>query len=104
MLSWLNEHTGLAIQQSVPAAGKSGYDPAQEESDSSVVWLAAELNHEEQAGWLNGLMVQQGMTLYQVIRQTERLEDWFMDAVAGLSHRGRRNENHTGNDLEGNAA
>lgn len=91
LLSWLNEHTGLSIRQSVPAAGKSGYDPAQEEdSDSSIVWLAAELDHEEQAGWLNGLMVQQGMTLYQVIRQTERLEDWFMDAVAGLSHRGEK--------------
>lgn len=52
------------------------------------MWLEAELDHEEQAGWLNGLMVEQGMTLYQVSRQTERLEDWFMDAVAGLSHRG----------------
>lgn len=68
------------------------------------MWLEAELDHEEQAGWLNGLMVEQGMTLYQVSRQTERLEDWFMDAVAGLSHRGRRNENHISNDLERNAA
>lgn len=86
LLSWLNEHTGLSIRQSA-AGHRVGQEPPQ---DDSMVWLEAELDHEEQAGWLNGLIVEQGMTLYEVIRQTQRLEGWFMDAVSGLNHRGEK--------------
>ncbi|KHL97266.1 ABC transporter [Paenibacillus sp. IHB B 3415] len=89
LLSWLNEHTGLTIRQTAAGAGQTGQGTGQEpELGSSVVWLEAELDNEEQAGWLNGLIVEQGMTLYEVTRKQERLEEWFMDAVSGLSHRG----------------
>ncbi|WP_340023319.1 ABC transporter ATP-binding protein [Paenibacillus sp. FSL K6-1096] len=87
LLSWLNEHTGLAVRQSAAPGNRAGQEPS---PDDSIVWLEAELDHEEQAGWLNGLIVEQGMTLYEVIRQTQRLEGWFMDAVSGLNHRGEK--------------
>ncbi|MNP62188.1 hypothetical protein D3C76_1574440 [compost metagenome] len=50
--------------------------------------MEAELESEEQVGWLNTLIIEQGMTLYEVSHQQERLEEWFMNAVSGLSHRG----------------
>ncbi|UQZ36568.1 ABC transporter [Paenibacillus sp. PK3_47] len=78
LLSWLQETTGLHIRQS------------SEIIDGSTTWLEAELEDEEQAGWLNALIVEQGMTLYEVTRKKEHLTDWFMDAVSGLSHRGER--------------
>jgi ABC-2 type transport system ATP-binding protein len=81
LLSWLNEASGLEIKLSSQIS-----DPL----DSSVVWLEAELESEEQAGWLNTLIIEQGMTLYEVSRKKERLEEWFMSAVSGLSHRGER--------------
>ncbi|WNS45494.1 ABC transporter ATP-binding protein [Paenibacillus sp. MMS20-IR301] len=83
LLSWLNQHTGLQIRERTGTAIESGLD-------SSIVWLEAELENEEQAGWLNGLIVEQGMTLYEVNRRKERLEEWFMDTVSGLSHRGEQ--------------
>lgn len=82
LLSWLNENTGLQIRVS----SHTEECPI----DSSMVWLEAELESEEQAGWLNTLIIEQGMTLYEVKRQQERLEEWFMNAVSGLNHRGEQ--------------
>ncbi|HBS46849.1 MAG TPA: ABC transporter [Paenibacillus sp.] len=81
LLSWLNDQTGLQIRVS---------SHTEESIDNSTVWLEAELESEEQVGWLNTLMVEQGMTLYGVSRQQERLEEWFMNAVSGLNHRGEQ--------------
>lgn len=103
LLSWLNDFTGLSINIS------SGEDKQERDSlqgtdpDSGIVWLEAELESEEQVGWLNAVFIEQGLTLYEVKRKKERLEEWFMDAVSGLSHRGSGNENYTRDDLEGNA-
>lgn len=83
LLSWLNEYSGLQIKLFSALA-----PPIQQ--DNSIVWLSAELENEEQAGWLNSLIVEQGMTLYEVTRKKERLEEWFMSAVSGLSHRGEK--------------
>ncbi|MBW4080829.1 ABC transporter ATP-binding protein [Paenibacillus sp. S150] len=91
LLSWLIDHTGLQIRQSPVAVDEREDGIALPSSlDESTVWLEAELDSEEQAGWLNALMIQQGMTLYEVARKKERLEEWFMAAVSGLSHRGER--------------
>lgn len=79
LLSWLKDQTGLQIRVS---------SHTEESIDSSRVWLEAELESEEQVGWLNTLIIEQGMTLYEVSHQQERLEEWFMNAVSGLSHRG----------------
>lgn len=79
-LGWLREATGLRIEFSANAGA----------SEDGVVWLEAELEDEEQAGWVNALIVGQGMTLYEAGRRAERLESWFVQAVAGLSHRGER--------------
>lgn len=98
MLSWLNEQTGFQLHET---AKQEAADSAALPEDNSVVWLEAELDNEEQAGWLNALIIEQGMILYEATRKRERLEGWFMDAVSGLSHRGRRNEDHCRHDLEG---
>ncbi|OMD42067.1 ABC transporter ATP-binding protein [Paenibacillus odorifer] len=94
LLSWLNENTGLQIRVSSHTEEKliNGLENLQslQSIDSSTVWLEAELESEEQVGWLNTLIVEQGMTLYEVSRKKERLEEWFMDAVSGLSHRGEQ--------------
>lgn len=78
LLSWLKELTGFNIRQTSDII------------EGSITLLEAELDNEEQAGWLNSLIVEQGMTIYEVTRKKERLEEWFMDAVSGLSHRGER--------------
>lgn len=89
LLSWLKEITGVQIREYSVTPDNIDV-PQREETDSSTVWLEAELDNEEQAGWLNTLMIEQGMTLYEVTRKKERLEEWFMDAVSGLSHRGEQ--------------
>ncbi|MBB3111884.1 ABC-2 type transport system ATP-binding protein [Paenibacillus phyllosphaerae] len=85
LLSWLNDTTGLAITLAEGAAASAGAA-----SGLSACWLEAELEDEEQVGWINSLIVQQGMTLYEVTSVRERLEEWFMNAVSGLEHRGER--------------
>ncbi|AKG34755.1 ABC transporter ATP-binding protein [Paenibacillus durus] len=96
--SWLNEQTGLHIRlssrQEQTFQGLNRGDPLpsgqSQSQDESVVWLEAELDSEEQAGWINALIVEQGMTLYEVTREQERLEEWFVNTVSGLDHRGER--------------
>ncbi|TBL80885.1 ABC transporter ATP-binding protein [Paenibacillus thalictri] len=80
LLAWLQDMAASPIAVallSVPAG-----------SDS--VWLEAELEDDEQIGWLNSLIIEQGMTLYEVKPAKTRLNEWFMSAVSGLSHRGER--------------
>lgn len=90
LLSWLNDATGLQITVSSGEDKQERNSQREPEPDSGTVWLEAELDNEEQVGWLNALFVEQGLTLYEVTRKKERLEEWFMDAVSGLSHRGER--------------
>ncbi|WP_379127098.1 ABC transporter ATP-binding protein [Paenibacillus sp. sgz500958] len=91
LLSWLNEITGLSIRLSAsPHSRPDTEQPIASSLDSSQVWLEAELESEEQAGWINSLLIEQGMTLYEVSHRKERLEEWFMSAVSGLNHRGER--------------
>ncbi|GIP39461.1 multidrug ABC transporter ATP-binding protein [Paenibacillus sp. J31TS4] len=85
LLTWLREETGLPVT----LAEESGRMPAGA-GVADAVWLEAELENEEQVGWLNALIVGQGMTLYEAMPIKERLEEWFMSAVSGLSHRGER--------------
>ncbi|CAG7617029.1 ABC transporter ATP-binding protein [Paenibacillus allorhizosphaerae] len=80
LLQWLREASALPVSQAdLPVP-----------DGSDTVWLAAELDNEEQAGWLNTLMIEQGITLYEVSKARTRLEEWFVSAVSGLSHRGER--------------
>lgn len=85
LLEELREATGLAIElttgQQPASAGLNGLAP---------IWIEAELADEEQAGWINALIMERGMTLYEVRKVKERLEEWFMEAVSGLNHRGER--------------
>lgn len=83
ILTWLQEETGIAIQVDSKTAISS---PTTQEQH--YTWLTAELESEEQAGWINSLIMEQGMTLYEVTKVTGKLEDWFLTAVSGLSHRG----------------
>ncbi|MDO3411778.1 ABC transporter ATP-binding protein [Saccharibacillus sp. CPCC 101409] len=81
VLDWLIAETGLPINLSHTAEPQDWEEP---------VWLEAELEDEHQAGRINALIVGQGMTLYETVNEREKLEDWFMDAVAGLDHRGEK--------------
>jgi len=87
ILPWLTETSGIPLQ--ILQSGHPGTG-AVTASDSlqDTVWLGAVIDNEEQVGFINTLIVNQGMTLYQVEPVRERLEEWFMEAVSGLSHRG----------------
>jgi ABC-2 type transport system ATP-binding protein len=58
------------------------------DSEGDIVWLEAELEDDEQIGWLNNLVVEQGLTLYEVHKVKARLDEWFVGALTGISHRG----------------
>ncbi|RRJ66152.1 ABC transporter ATP-binding protein [Paenibacillus oralis] len=88
LLSWLHETTGFSFRAAAGDKGEAGMTGAGSAGDT--VWLEAELESEEQAGWVNTLLIGQGMTLYEVTKVRERLEEWFMEAVAGLNHRGEQ--------------
>ncbi len=88
ILPWLSETSGITIERYMNPSITSATSvlPVGQET----VWLEATIDNEEQIGWLNTLIVNQGMTLYNVEPVKERLEEWFMDAVSGLSHRGEQ--------------
>ncbi|CAJ1316404.1 ABC transporter ATP-binding protein [Paenibacillus nuruki] len=88
ILPWLSETSGISIERYMNPSITSATSvlPVGQET----VWLEATIDNEEQIGWLNTLIVNQGMTLYNVEPVKERLEEWFMDAVSGLSHRGEQ--------------
>lgn len=91
--TWLQEETGFEFH--VEPVNKAGVSNEQEQqafmaSGQDTVWLKAELQNEEQAGWINSLLIEQGLTLYEVGKESGKLEDWFLTAVKGLSHRGER--------------
>ncbi|MVO98110.1 ABC transporter ATP-binding protein [Paenibacillus lutrae] len=94
VLPWLHEVSGCEIRLSTDTGTADNRNAVRSSSDSSslaeTVWLEAELDQEDQAGWLNHLMMEQGMTLYEAGPVKERLEEWFMDTLTGLSHRGER--------------
>ncbi|OXM14925.1 ABC transporter ATP-binding protein [Paenibacillus herberti] len=77
LLDWLRVETGLELR--VVAA----------ESDGSAV-LEAQLESEEQAGWLHSLLIGQGATLYESTKSRTKLEEWFVTELAGKSHRGEK--------------
>lgn len=102
LLSWLMDTTELSFRVITDGKAEGGFTG--ERGIDDTVWLEAELESEEQAGWINTLLIGQGMTLYEVTKVRERLEEWFMKAVAGLNHRGNRNEDYLDHDLEGATA
>jgi ABC-2 type transport system ATP-binding protein len=79
-LTWLQESTGLNIEWVTGAAA----------SNDETVWLEAVLEDDEQIGWLNSLIVEQGLTLYEVHKVKTRLDEWFVSTLSGISHRGER--------------
>lgn len=80
LLEWLRETTGFPIKL-VSAADLP---------DDGAAWLEAQLQDDEQIGWVNSLVVEQGMTLYEVTKARNRLDEWFVNAVSGLNHRGEK--------------
>ncbi|NHN30944.1 ABC transporter ATP-binding protein [Paenibacillus agricola] len=82
-LTWLTQFTGLSITQ---VSGNGGTEQPNEEA----VWLEAELEDDEQIGWLNSLVIEHGLTLYEVHKVKTRLDEWFVSALSGISHRGER--------------
>ncbi|HTG68954.1 MAG TPA: ABC transporter ATP-binding protein [Candidatus Udaeobacter sp.] len=54
------------------------------------VWLEMELDDDEQIGLVNYILIELGLTIYEVGRIKSRLDEWFLQAVSGLEHRGER--------------
>ncbi|WP_211746951.1 ABC transporter ATP-binding protein [Paenibacillus sp. Marseille-Q4541] len=93
--NWLQEETGFEIQVEPVSKLSASSELAQADlfaSGHDTVWLKAELQNEEQAGWINSLLIEQGLTLYEVGKVSGNLEDWFLTAVKGLSHRGEQDK------------
>ena len=83
ILDWLREESGLSIALVDPAHdAEAAWD--------MPVWLEADVSDENQAGLLNMLLIEQGMTLYESSMQKEKLEDWFVETVSGRDQRGER--------------
>jgi ABC-2 type transport system ATP-binding protein len=80
VLQWLQERLGADIRIALL--------PSVSYNDS--VWLEADLEDDEQIGWLNSLIFELGMTLYETKKVKTHLDEWFVHAVSGLSHRGER--------------
>ncbi|KRE53694.1 ABC transporter [Paenibacillus sp. Soil522] len=57
---------------------------------AGAVWIEVEVAEEEQLGWLNTVIVERGLTLYEVQRMKNRLDEWFMQTLSGLDQRGER--------------
>nr|WP_037292860.1 ABC transporter ATP-binding protein [Saccharibacillus sacchari] len=83
ILDWLREESGLSIALADPV------HDAEADWDMPV-WLEADVSDENQAGLLNMLLIEQGMTLYESSMQKEKLEDWFVETVSGRDQRGER--------------
>ncbi|AEI42563.1 ABC transporter ATP-binding protein [Paenibacillus mucilaginosus] len=47
------------------------------------VWLEAEVESDEQLGWVNHQLMAHGLTLYEVVPAKNKLDEWFYGAVAG---------------------
>lgn len=54
------------------------------------VWLEMELDDDEQIGLVNYILIELGLTIYEVGKIKSRLDEWFLQAVSGLEHRGER--------------
>ncbi|QAY66856.1 ABC transporter ATP-binding protein [Paenibacillus protaetiae] len=80
LLDWLREAFAAPVH-TVP--WKEGETPAWGE-----LWLEAELEDDEQVGYFNRLIMEQGVTLYESHKVKSSLDEWFLQAVSGLEHRG----------------
>lgn len=80
MLDWLRETMIVAVDI-VPM--ENSETPAWGEH-----WLEAELAEDEQVGYFNRLLIEQGMSLYETQKVKSSLDEWFLQAVSGLEHRG----------------
>ncbi|WP_159884025.1 ABC transporter ATP-binding protein [Paenibacillus puerhi] len=103
VLDWLRELSGIDLRLGLETGrgsekeirleltkGKQVDTNRMSALQSGEVWLEADLEDDEQAGWLNVLLIEQGLTLYETRRSKNRLDEWFVGAVAGLNHRGER--------------
>ncbi|OMF34674.1 ABC transporter [Paenibacillus sp. FSL H8-0548] len=61
-----------------------------DQAGEDEVWLELELEDDEQIGLVNYILIELGLTLYEVGKTTSRLDEWFFEAVSGLEHRGER--------------
>ncbi|MFX3632623.1 MAG: ABC transporter ATP-binding protein [Candidatus Pristimantibacillus sp.] len=82
VVDWLKEVTGLSVAvvqtEEMLASG------------DGTVWLEMEVDHEEQIGLMNYRLIEQGLTLYESHKSSSKLDEWFLQAVSGLEHRGER--------------
>ncbi|MCM3628550.1 ABC transporter ATP-binding protein [Paenibacillus glycanilyticus] len=80
LLDWLRE-TMIVPVDLVPWEGEEALAWGEH-------WLEAELEGDEQVGYMNRLLIEHGVTLYETQKVKSSLDEWFLQAVSGLEHRG----------------
>ncbi|CAM4339711.1 ABC-2 type transport system ATP-binding protein [Paenibacillus endophyticus] len=85
----VNGYTPLAAERIHLMLGTAAAVSETEAGDGTV-WIELELEDDEQIGLINYLLIELGMTIYEVGKTQSRLDEWFMQAVTGLEHRGER--------------
>ncbi|OBZ08568.1 MULTISPECIES: ABC transporter ATP-binding protein [Bacillales] len=63
---------------------------SEQAAEDGSVWLELTLEDDEQIGLVNYILIELGLTLYEVGKTKSRLDEWFLQAVNGLEHRGER--------------
>lgn len=82
-------YTPLASERIRQMLGVS-VDVSGDQAGGESVWLEMELEDDEQIGLVNYILVELGLTIYEVGKIKSRLDEWFLQAVTGLDHRGER--------------
>lgn len=73
LLDWLREESGVSVRIAADRPSPDG----------ESVWLEAEAENDERIGRLHYLIVEQGMTLYESVPVSARLDEWFLKIVSG---------------------
>jgi ABC-2 type transport system ATP-binding protein len=82
-------YTPLAPERIRQMLGENAVVSEKAVGDGSV-WLELALEDDEQIGLVNYILIELGLTLYEVGKTQSRLDEWFLQAVTGLEHRGER--------------
>ncbi|WP_169089416.1 ABC transporter ATP-binding protein [Paenibacillus sp. PL91] len=82
-------YTPLAPERIRQMLGENVVVSEKAAGDGSV-WLELALEDDEQIGLVNYILIELGLTIYEVGKTQSRLDEWFLQAVTGLEHRGER--------------
>ncbi|RCW44179.1 ABC transporter ATP-binding protein [Paenibacillus prosopidis] len=86
----VNGYTPFALEKIKQLLGVNAVIQSGTAAVDESVWLEVELEDDEQISLVNYLLIELGLTIYEVGKTKSRLDEWFLQAVSGLEHRGER--------------